>query len=306
MTSADPASGQGSASPAGPADTSETTQYHHTAPGLPGERGNPDGTGEASSSAAARTTATATTTDRTARVGSAVGFSVADTDSDARRPPAGEALFASSQGRFYAILMTLLVAFFLISNIAATKVVSFGPIVTDGGAFLFPLAYIAGGVISEIYGFAAARKAILVGFGVQIIAALTFYAVMIAPPGPGYEHQAAFEAVLGFYPRILLASVAGFLVGQLLNSFIIVRIKRRFGERHLWARLSGSTVVGQFLDTLIFCTVAFAGIIPGADFISYVIFGFVYKCAVEFLLLPVTYAVVNTLKRHEPTYRQRG
>ncbi|MCI2267019.1 queuosine precursor transporter [Sediminivirga luteola] len=303
MTSADPASGQGSASPAGPADTSETTRHHDAAPGPPGERGNPGSTG---SRAAAGTTATATATDRPAPAGSPAGAPVAGTGADARRPSAGEALFASSQGRFYAILMTLLVAFFLISNISATKVISFGPIVTDGGAFLFPLAYIAGGVISEIYGFAAARKAILVGFGVQIVAALTFYAVMIAPPGPGYEHQAAFEAVLGFYPRILLASVAGFLVGQLLNSFIIVRIKRRFGERHLWARLSGSTVAGQFLDTLIFCTVAFAGIIPGADFISYVLFGFVYKCAVEFLLLPVTYAVVNTLKRHEPTYRQHG
>lgn len=224
---------------------------------------------------------------------------------DAVHPASRRAVaFASSGGRFYAVLMAVFVAIFLISNISATKLIAVGPLVMDGGAILFPMAYVMGGILSEVYGFAAARRAILVGFAVQVLATLVFTLVMLAPPGPGYEAQAAFEAVLGFYPRIVLASLAGYLVGQLLNSFIIVWIKKRVGEHHLWARFAGSTVVGQFIDTVIFCTVAFAGVISGGDFLNYVITGFVYKCLVEFLLLPVTYAVVGWLKRHEPSYRR--
>ena len=180
--------------------------------------------------------------------------------------------------------------------------IAFGPFITDGGAFLFPLVYIIGDVLSEVYGWKATRRAILLAFVMAAIAALTFYLVQISPPGPGWENQESFEAVLGFVPRIVLASLLGFLAGQLLNSIVLVKIKERTNEKHLWARLVGSTVVGEFADTLVFCTIAFYGIITGADFINYVIVGYLYKTMLEVILLPVTYRVIKFVKQNEPSY----
>ena len=219
---------------------------------------------------------------------------------------AGLTAFASTRGRFYAYIFALMCCVFLISNISATKVIEIGPFVTDGGAFLFPLAYILGDVISEVYGFKAAKRAVLMGFAMQALAVLVFFVVQIAPPGPGYENQSAFEAVLGFYPRIALASLCGYLVGQLLNAYILVKVKRRMGEKHLWIRLLTSTGVGEFADTLIFCVVAFAGVIPGWDFVNYIIVGFLYKVAVEVLFMPVTYRVIQAVKKRESTYAPGG
>ncbi|WP_019158698.1 queuosine precursor transporter [Brevibacterium senegalense] len=218
----------------------------------------------------------------------------------------GPAAFASTRGRFYAYVLALLCCVFLISNISATKVIEIGPFVADGGAFLFPLAYILGDVISEVYGFRAARRAVLMGFAMQALAVLVFFLVQVAPAGPGYENQSAFEAVLGFYPRIVAASLAGYLVGQLLNAYVLVKVKEKMGEKHLWVRLLTSTGVGEFADTLIFCIVAFAGVIPGWDFVNYIIVGFVYKVAVEIVLMPITYRVIGWIKARETTYAPGG
>ena len=133
----------------------------------------------------------------------------------------------------YPVLVAVFVGLLIISNIGATKLIAFGPLITDGGAFLFPLVYIAGDVISEVYGFKAARRAILLGFGMSILAAVTFLLVQVSPPADGWPNQEAFEAVLGFVPRIVAASVAGFLVGQLLNAYVLVRIKERTKEKNL-------------------------------------------------------------------------
>lgn len=192
------------------------------------------------------------------------------------------------------------------SNIGAVKLIEFGPIITDGGAFLFPLVYIVGDVLSEVYGLKAARRAIFLAFALSILASLTFWAVQAAPPADGWENQGAFEAVLGFVPRIVLASVCGFLVGQLLNAYVLVKIKERTAERALWFRLIGSTVVGEFADTLTFCTIAFYGVITGSDFVNYVITGYVYKTLLEVVLLPITYRVIALMKRIEPSYYREG
>lgn len=192
------------------------------------------------------------------------------------------------------------------SNIGAVKLIEFGPIITDGGAFLFPLVYIVGDVLSEVYGLKAARRAIFLAFALSILASLTFWAVQAAPPADGWENQGAFEAVLGFVPRIVLASVCGFLVGQLLNAYVLVKIKERTAERALWFRLIGSTVVGELADTLTFCTIAFYGVITGSDFVNYVITGYVYKTLLEVVLLPITYRVIALMKRIEPTYYRAG
>ena len=200
------------------------------------------------------------------------------------------------------MISAVFVALLVISNVGAVKLISAGPLILDGGAFLFPLVYITGDVLSEVYGFKAARKTILIGFGMAILSALTFWLIQMSPSAPGWENQSAFEAILGFVPRIVLASVCGFLVGQLLNSYVLVRIKARTNESALWFRLIGSTVVGELADTVVFCTIAFYGILTGADFLNYVIVGYVYKTLLEVVLLPITYRVIAYVKTNEPTY----
>jgi uncharacterized integral membrane protein (TIGR00697 family) len=202
----------------------------------------------------------------------------------------------------YDLIVVLFCGLLLISNIAATKLIQFGPLVTDGGVYLFPMTYIFGDVLSEVYGFAKARRAIFMGFGLSILASLTFFFVQIAPAAEGYENQAAFEAVLGFVPRIVLASLCGFLAGQLLNAYVLIKIKQRTKEKALWVRLIGSTLVGELADTAVFCTIAFYGIITGGEFLNYVITGYIYKVLIEVVFLPITYPVIRLIKRHEPDY----
>lgn len=209
--------------------------------------------------------------------------------------------YARTAGHYAAVLATFC-ALLLISNIGATKLIAAGPLITDGGAFLFPLVYVVGDVLSEVYGWRATRRAIWLAFALSGLAAGTFWLVQLAPPAADWPNQAAFEAVLGFVPRIVLASLCGFLVGQLLNAWVLVRIKERTLESRLWVRLLGSTAVGELADTVVFCTIAFYGVITGGTFLNYVATGYVYKVAVEVMVLPVTYRVIALVKRHEPTY----
>lgn len=227
-----------------------------------------------------------------------------------------EVHYASRGSSHFDVLLALFAVVLVVSNIAATKGIEFGggdfsigqvqilPIVTDGGAFLFPLAYILGDVISEVYGFRAARRAILTGFAMALLAAVTFLVVQHAPAASFYENQDAFASVLGFVPQIVAASLAGYLAGQFLNSFVLVRMKARTSEPHLFARLATSTGVGEFADTFIFCAIASTaiGISDMATFWNYFIVGFVYKTAVEFLVMPLTMTVIAWLKRREPSY----
>jgi uncharacterized integral membrane protein (TIGR00697 family) len=217
-------------------------------------------------------------------------------------PTTPEPRFARQADGYYPIVSAVFVGLLVISNVGATKLITVGPLILDGGAFLFPLVYITGDVLSEVYGFAAARRTIYLGFAMAILAAATFYAVQLSPSAPGWDHQAAYEAILGFVPRIVLASVCGFLVGQLLNAWTLVLIKKRTDEGVLWLRLIGSTVVGELADTVIFCTVAFYGVLTGVAFANYVIVGYVYKTLLEVVLLPITYRVIAAIKRNEPTY----
>lgn len=210
--------------------------------------------------------------------------------------------FAAAGASLYPLIAAVFVGLLIISNIGATKLIQFGPIITDGGAFLFPLVYITGDVLSEVYGFKAARRVIFTGFGMAILAALTFYAVQLSPSADAWANQDAYVAILGFVPRIVLASVCGFLVGQFLNSYVLVKIKERTNESALWFRLIGSTVVGELADTLVFCTIAFYGVITGAEFANYVVFGYIWKTLLEVVLLPVTYPTIAWVKRREPSY----
>ena len=222
------------------------------------------------------------------------------------------ARFAADLHGSYDLVVAVFCGLLLISNVGATKAIAFSTglgwpalVVTDGGAFLFPLTYILGDVLAEVYGLRKARRAIVIGFVLAGVASLTFWLVSLTPPAPGWNNQEAWAAVLGFVPRIVLASLLGYLAGQLVNASVLVAIKRRTRERSLWARLIGSTLVGEAVDTVIFCLVAFAGILSGSVLLNYVITGYVYKVLIEVALLPVTYLVIGVVKRREPAYAER-
>ncbi|MDO4686563.1 MAG: queuosine precursor transporter [Corynebacterium sp.] len=205
------------------------------------------------------------------------------------------------QKTLYPVLLALFVAVFVISNITATKAVMLGPIITDGAFFLFPLAYVVGDVLAECYGFRSTRRAIWTGFFVTILAVASFYIAIALPAADFYEHQEQFETVLGLVPRIVLASLAGYLIGQLLNSWVLVKLKEKTGEKSLWARLLGSTIIGEFGDTLVFCLIAAPaiGITTAADTMNYTLFGFAWKTAVEIAVMPLTYLAIRWVKRRE-------
>ena len=229
--------------------------------------------------------------------------------------------FASGGRGHYDVVLAAFVGLLLVSNISATKLIQFGPsvdvagypllpVITDGGAFLFPLTYVLGDVLAEVYGLRRANRAILVGFVLSVVMSLTFLVVNAAPPAADWPNQEAWSAVLGFVPRIVVASLLGYLAGQVLNAVVLVRLKRRAGEGRLWVRLVTSTVVGEFADTLVFCTIAFGPLgnalggesIPLPQLVNYTIVGWVYKVLVEVLLLPVTYRTIAAVKRGEPDY----
>jgi uncharacterized integral membrane protein (TIGR00697 family) len=208
----------------------------------------------------------------------------------------------------------LFTALLVVSNVSAVKLIGLGTVdlfggrfdvTVDGGVFLFPLTYILGDVLAEVYGFPAARRAILLGFICAALGVLSFWLVQISPAATGWTGQEAYDSILGFVPRSVGASLAGYLVGQLLNALTLTTMKRRSGGRTdgsggaLWVRLLGSTAVGELADTVVFCTIAFFGVITGPQFIGYVVLGYLYKCLVEVVLLPVTYSLVALLRRRD-------
>ncbi|MFW0185466.1 queuosine precursor transporter [Rothia sp. CCM 9418] len=213
--------------------------------------------------------------------------------------------YAQPSRTYYDLLLCASAIILILSNIAATKGVAFGSILTDGGFFLFPLAYIIGDVLSEIYGFARTRRVIIISFLAAAFASLSFWILIKLPSADYYENQQALEAVLGPVPLIVAGSLAGYLIGQLLNSWVMVAMKKRFDGKFLVGRLVGSTLVGELADTIIFCTVAtpILGISTFDNYLNYVLVGYFYKCLVELVLMPVTVPVISWFKKNEPTYR---
>lgn len=212
---------------------------------------------------------------------------------------------------YYPVLVAVFTALVIISNVTATKGVAFGPIIgdwsiiTDGGFIVFPLTYVIGDVLSEVYGFKAARRAIFLGFSMNALAALAFWVTVYLPAADFYTNQEHFENIVGAYTQLIVAGLAGFIVGQTINAWVVVAIKERTKEKHLWARLIGSTFAGQLGDTLVFCAIAASaiGISSFGDFVTYTALGWVYKTAVEVVMLPITYRVIAFIKHREPTYQ---
>ena len=223
---------------------------------------------------------------------------------DVDTPPSGAPVFARVGSVYYPVLVAVFASLVIISNVTATKGVAFGPIITDGGFFIFPLTYIIGDVLAEVYGFQAARRAIIIGFLMNALAALAFWVTVYLPAADFYPNQEHFANVVGAYTQLIIAGLAGFIVGQTINAWTVVKIKERTREKHLWARLVGSTFAGQLGDTLVFCSIAAhaIGITTFGDFAKYTALGWLYKTAVEVVMLPITYRLIAYVKRHEPTY----
>jgi uncharacterized integral membrane protein (TIGR00697 family) len=215
------------------------------------------------------------------------------------------AAFAQVGSTFYPVLVAVFTALVIVSNVTATKGVAFGPIITDGGFIVFPLTYVIGDVLSEVYGFKAARRAIVLGFAMNILAALAFWVTIYLPAADFYTNEEHFENIVHAYTQLIIAGLAGFIVGQTINAWVVVLIKERTKEKHLWARLVGSTFAGQLGDTLVFCSIAAhtIGITTFRQFAIYTALGWLYKTAVEVVMLPITYRVIAFIKRREPTYQ---
>jgi queuosine precursor transporter len=206
---------------------------------------------------------------------------------------------ASKNYRYFDVLVALFVAVLLISNIASTKILSIWKFTFDGGTILFPLSYIFGDILTEVYGYRRSRRVIWLGFMAAILMSLTFYIVQRLPPAAGWSYQEDFSHILGFVPRIVLASLVAYFAGEFSNSFTLSKLKLFTRGRYLWIRTITSTLVGEGLDTLLFCTVAFYGILPLPVLISVILSNYIFKCSVEILFTPFTYLIVGFLKKKE-------
>jgi len=201
--------------------------------------------------------------------------------------------------RLLDVITAAFVGVLIISNVTSTKILILGPFTFDGGTILFPLSYIFGDVLTEVYGYQRARRVIWNGFFWLLMTVLIFSIVQVLPPAEGWNNQAAYEAILGQTPRIVLGSLVAFLAGEFSNSVILAKMKVWSNGRNLWMRTIGSTLVGEGVDTLLFTLIAFAGTLDNATFTSLVVSNYVFKVGVEVAFTPVTYLVVNTLKRIE-------
>jgi len=204
-----------------------------------------------------------------------------------------------SKKSLYTILVALSVTVLIISNIASTKLFDFfgTGLVWDGGAILFPLSYVLGDVITEIYGFRTARRIIFVTFAMNLVAVLALWIVQILPPGPGWGNQAAYEAIIGFMPRVVAGSLTAYVVGQIMNAFVFAKVKIITKGKKLWLRAITSSLVGDLLDTVIFTTVAFFGAMSTNQFIGLIGIAYATKLIGEIILLPVTYRTVKFMKK---------
>jgi uncharacterized integral membrane protein (TIGR00697 family) len=199
----------------------------------------------------------------------------------------------------FVVLVALFIACLIAANIMAVKIVYIFGFILPAAIVIFPVSYIAGDVLTEVYGYREARKVIWLGFFCNFIVVAAFWLGKIMQPAPFWGGQAAYARILGYTPRILVASFLAYLVGEFSNSYILARMKIATNGRWLWTRTIGSTLVGEGLDSLIFITVAFMGVIPAPALTSAVITQWLVKCVYEIIATPLTYQVVGFLKRRE-------
>ena len=208
------------------------------------------------------------------------------------------------QFRYYDFVMAAFVAILLLSNIIgaakpAALTLNGEQWIFGAGILFFPLGYVIGDVLTEVYGYARARRVIWAGFAALLFMAFMSWVVVALPPAPGWPGQAAYESVCGQVWRIVFASITAFWAGEFINSYVMARMKIWTGGKHLWSRTIGSTVAGQGIDSIIFYPLAFGGIWSNEQVISVMLTNWLLKVGWEVVLTPVTYGVVGWLKRKE-------
>jgi queuosine precursor transporter len=211
---------------------------------------------------------------------------------------------ATRQFRYYDFVMAAFVAVLLLSNVIgaakpAALTIGGEQWVFGAGILFFPLGYVIGDVLTEVYGYARARRVIWAGFAALLFMAFMSWVVVSLPPADGWEGQAAYESVFGQVPRIVFASIVAFWAGEFVNSYVMARMKIWTQGRHLWSRTIGSTIVGQGVDSIIFYPLAFWGVWSSEQVVSVMLINWGLKVGWEVVLTPVTYAVVGWLKRRE-------
>lgn len=207
---------------------------------------------------------------------------------------------AEKKYRYYDFVMAAFVCIMICSNvIGAPKVFSIGPMSFGGGILFFPVSYLFGDILTEVYGYASARRVVWAGFAAMIFASFTSWSVLKLPPAPGWNDQAAFETVFGATWRIVLGSLLAFLFGEFCNSYVLAKLKIRLQGRHLWLRFVLSTIVGEGIDTWIFYPMAFGGIWDEKLLLKVMLSSYLFKVCWEIAVTPLTYLFVNWLKRVE-------
>lgn len=199
----------------------------------------------------------------------------------------------------YDVLVALFVTSLIVSNIASVKLASVGSLVFDAGTLLFPLAYIVGDVITEVYGFKKLRRILMISIGMLLMTTVTFWVVGMLPPAEGWDGQAAFDSTLGVVWRIVLASMVAIFVGELVNAYLLAKLKYITKGKYLWNRLIGSSVAGNLVDTIIFSTIAFAGVVPALTLINLMATVFVAKMMIEVSVSPITIWVIRWIKQKD-------
>lgn len=203
----------------------------------------------------------------------------------------------------YSIWFVLIVAVFvtclITANIIAVKLVDLGGLIIDSGVVIFPISYIVGDVLTEVYGFRRARRVIWLGFACNLLAVIAMVIGQALPAASFWDGQAAYDRILGYTPRLLVASFVAFLIGEFANAAVLSRMKVLTRGRWLWARTIGSTLVGEGLDSVIFIFIAFWGTSPESALLSSMLTQWVFKVAYETAATPLTYLVINFIKRRE-------
>ncbi len=200
---------------------------------------------------------------------------------------------------WFVIVVAVFITCLITANITAVKLVDLFGFILPAAIFIFPISYIIGDILTEVYGYSRARKVIWLGFLCNFIAVLAIWIGQIIPPASFWDGQEAYARILGYTPRLLLSSFLAYLVGEFTNSFILAKLKIMTRGRWLWLRTISSTLVGQGLDSMIFITLAFVGTIPVSGLITAIVTQWIVKSIYEALVTPLTYVVVNFLKKKE-------
>jgi hypothetical protein len=197
------------------------------------------------------------------------------------------------------LITSIFITCLITSNIIAVKLVNIFGLVLPAAIIIFPISYIFGDVLTEVYGYRQARRVIWLGFFCNLIAVVAIWLGQILPAASFWEGQAAYERILGYTPRLLGASFLAYLVGEFANSFVMAKMKVATNGRWLWTRTIGSTLVGQGLDSLVFMTLAFIGTIPLTVLVGAIVVQWLSKSVYEAMITPLTYVVVDFLKKRE-------